>query len=178
MAIWQFRLDLIPANALRAKFGTIPVSIPQDLAEHFAWWSDVQPPVGLEARLDAILPKANSWSQEMLIWGDERGDTASICYDNNRKIEWIGFRVDVRQLSLSFVRSICRLAKELDCMLLTAKYHLIAPDDNVVLVAINQSTAKSYLDDPVSTLRSLKQNKGEIVQFPKKDKDKEGPPKE
>jgi hypothetical protein len=160
MAIWQFRLDLIPTSALRAKFGTAPTTVPHELAEDFAWWSDAQPPAGLEASIDVILPRANSWSTEMLIWGDERGDTASVCYNSNRKIEWIGFRVDVRRLSPTFVTSICRLAKELECMLLTGQYHLIAPDDQAVLAAINQSTAKNYLDAPVSTLLSLKPKEG------------------
>ena len=177
MAIWQFRLDLIPTGALRAKFGTVPISIPQELAEDFAWWSDVQPPAGFEARLDAILPKAKSWSEEMLIWGDERGDTASVCYDSNRKVEWIGFRVDVRELSLGFVRDICRLADELECVLLTAAYHLIVPNEQAVLAAINQSTAKNYLDDPVSALRSLKPTKGDIVQLPEKTKGNDTPHK-
>ena len=100
MATWQSRLDLIPTAALRARFGIVPISIPRELAEDFAWWSDMQPAAGFETRLDVILPRANSWSEEMLIWGDERGDTASVCYDGSRKVEWIGVRVDVRELSL------------------------------------------------------------------------------
>jgi len=177
MAIWQFRLDLIPTSALRAKYGSMPVSIPQELAENFSWWTDVQPPAGFEARIDAILPKANSWSESMGIWGDERGDTASACYDNNRKVEWIGFRVDVRELSLSFVRDICRLSGELECVLLTGAYHLIAPDEQTVLAAINRSTAQHYLEDPVTTLRSLKPSKSEIVQLPEKAEENGVPPK-
>jgi hypothetical protein len=176
MAIWQFRLDLIPTSALRAKYGVVPVSIPQELAEDFPWWSDVQPATGFEAGVDAILPKGNSWSEEMHIWGDERGDTASVCYDNNRKVEWIGFRVDVRELSPGFVRDICRLAAELECVLLTGAYHLIAPDEQTVLAAINRSTAKHYLEDPVATLRSLKPSKGEIVRLPEKAEENGVPP--
>src|SRR5881296_1881707 len=176
MAIWQFRLDLIPTSALRAKYGVVPVSIPQEQAENFPWWSEVQPPAGFEARLDAILPKANSWSESMHIWGDERGDTASVCYDNNRKVEWIGFRVDVRELSPGFVRDICRVSDEIKCMLLTGAYHLIAPDEQAVLAAINRSTARRYLEDPVTTLRSLKLSKGKIVRLPEETEENGVPP--
>jgi len=178
MAIWQFRLDLIPTSALHAKFDNIPTSIPQEMAEDFQWWSDVQPQAGLEARVDVILPKADSWSEDLLIWGDERGDKASVCYDKNRKVEWIGFRVDVRKLSLSFISDICRLSNELGCVLLTGTYNLIVPEEQTVLAAISRSTAQRYLEDPVKTLRSLKPSKDEITRPPTKTKENDVPPKD
>lgn len=177
MAIWQFRLDLIPTSAIRMKFGTVPVAIPQELAEDFDWWSEAQPPAGFETRLDDILPRANSWSDEMLIWGDERGDTAFVCFDSSRKVrvEWIGFRVDVRRLSPGFVRDICKLANEMGCVLMSARYHLMAADEQRVLAAIGRSTARKYLEDPVGTLLSQRPTDGEVIQFPEKDKGDGGP---
>jgi hypothetical protein len=162
MAIWQFRVYLIPTSSLRAKFGTLPESIPEEL-EDFPWWSQVQPPPGFEAGIDEILPKATSWSEDLLIWGDDQGDTAQIWYDRNRKVNEIGFRADVRRLSHQYISHICRLAKEWECMLLTTTYHLpelfhlIPPDDEAVLAALKWSTAKKFLDDPTGTLLSLKQ---------------------
>lgn len=170
MAIWQVKLRLIPTNALRAKFGTMPITIPQNLADD-SWSSDVQPRPGLEASIDTVLPRANSWSEDMLIWGDERGDAAIVCYDNDRKVEDIEFRVDVRRLSPALVGRICDLAKELECMLLlTRSGQLIAADDQALLAAIHHSTAKKYLNDPVSTLLDISSAKGEIVQLPEKTK--------
>ena len=177
MAIWQFRLDLVPRNALRSKFGLVPISIPQELAENFSWWSDIQPPSGFEARMGTILPEASSWSGEMRIWGDERGDTASVCYDSIRKIEWVGFRVDVRRLSLGFIREICRLASELECVLLTGTYQLVAPDEQNVLTAISRSRAKQYLEDPVTTLRSMKPTNCDVVRLPEEGLRTECPPR-
>lgn len=177
MAIWQFKLRLIPESAVRAKFGIVPISIPQEL-EDFAWWSDVQPPAGFETSIDAILPRTKSWSKEMLIWGNERSSAALVCYDSNRKIEDVEFRIDVGGLSLTFVRSICGLAKELDCMLLTGSNHLIASDDRAILAAIRKSTAKKYLDDPVSTLLGLEPTKSEIIQLPERAKENDVPPKD
>jgi hypothetical protein len=171
LAIWQFRLDLIPTSALRAKFHTVPISIPGQLAEDYGWWSEVQPSAGFEKDISSMLPEANSWSEEMLIWGDERGDTAAVCYDLNRKIEWIGFRIDVGTLSLALVRQLCKFAKDQECMLLTGSYHLIEPDEQAVLAAINHSTAKKFLSDPASTLLSLRPTKSEVVRLPKKTKE-------
>jgi hypothetical protein len=51
-------------------------------------------------------------------------------------------------------------------MFLTAAYELIAPDQPPVLAAINRSTAKKYLEDPVGTLRSLKPSQSDIIRLP------------
>ena len=169
MAIWQFRIDLIPRKAIRRIFGELPISLPEELAEEFLWWSDAQPPKGFEAWITVFLPEAQSWSQTMRIWGDERGDTGSVCYSNGDQVESVGFRIDVRQLSLAFVRNICELAVRLDCMLLTGTYHLLAPDDLTVLSSINSSTAQRYLNDPVSTLRELKRQSTDAIPFPRKE---------
>jgi hypothetical protein len=40
---------------------------------------------------------------------------------------------------------------------MTAEYDILAPDESMLLAALNHSTAKKYIDDPVSTLRSLRQ---------------------
>lgn len=158
MAIWQFKVLLIPESALREKFGAVPVSLTRELAEEFDWWKDRQPPREYQAAIDVMLREAKSWSPLMRIWGNERGDTAVVCYYEDEKslVEEIEFRIDVRQLSLSFVSSICAFARRLQCVLVTGENHLLAADESVMLAAINNSTAKRYLQDPVSTLRSLK----------------------
>lgn len=156
MAIWQFKVLVIPESALRGKFGTIPVSLTRDLAERFDWWSDCQPPIAFTVAIDTMLPEIKSWSRKMRIWGDERGDAAVVCYDDRKNVIEIEFRIDVRQVSLSFIRGICEFAKRLECVLVTNANHLLAPDESLVLAAINNSTAKKYLEDPVSMLRDLK----------------------
>jgi hypothetical protein len=38
---------------------------------------------------------------------------------------------------------------------MTAEYEILAPDEAMVLAAVNHSTAKRFVDDPVSTLLGL-----------------------
>jgi hypothetical protein len=52
MAIWQFRLNLIPEKVLLRRYEILPSVIPEDLAEDLPWWSDVQPPSGFERQID------------------------------------------------------------------------------------------------------------------------------
>ena len=159
MAIWQFRLVLIPEESLRVNCGSVPTSIAEDLAEDFSWWGAVQPPTGFEGQIDGILPKAVSWSDDMKMWGNEHSDTAWVGYDEGGRVEFIEFKIDVRNCSPDFTKDICRFAEELKCVLLTREYHLIKPDKVAVNDAINHSVARQFVKDPISTLRGLKSKK-------------------
>jgi hypothetical protein len=75
--------------------------------------------------------------------------------ESEKVVDDIGFRVDARTISPDLVRCICILAEYLGCALMTSDYEILAPDEAMVLSAINNSTAKKFVDDPVSTLQSL-----------------------
>ncbi|HEV7923807.1 MAG TPA: hypothetical protein VGR14_00520 [Verrucomicrobiae bacterium] len=170
MAIWQFGLDFIPHHVVRGKYEPLPVTLPKQMAEDYPWWADIQPPFGFEEWIDDVLARANALSQNMRMWGKEDGDSAFVCYDDNAKsrVTWIGFRVDVRQLSQAFVKSICMLGGRLECLLLTSTYHLLTPQEQEILGAINISVAMNYRKDPVSTLRSLKHTATQIIPLPQR----------
>jgi hypothetical protein len=68
MAIWQYKLILLPEEALLSKYEVLPLTIPMELAEDFGWWSEMQPASGLEDEIDLILPPTDSWSTSMRMW--------------------------------------------------------------------------------------------------------------
>ena len=161
MAIWQHRLILIPEAVLLRKYDVMSLSIPMELAEDFRWWGDVQPSLGLERKIDLILPKRKSWSESMSMWGSEAGDDSYICYVDDAKqvVEEISFRIDARAVSSDFVGEICRLARRLGCVLMTSEYEILAPDNSMVLTNLNNSTARRFVADPAATLKGLNQEK-------------------
>jgi hypothetical protein len=161
MAIWQYRLILLPEEALLRKSEVLPLTIPMELAEDFGWWSETQPASGLEDEIDLILPPKDSWSTSMRMWGRKHGDDAHVIYedDTKTKVIEIGFRIDASAISRDLVGRICTLAARLKCVLLTAGYKILLPDESMVLTAINDSTAKRFVDDPETTLRNLDQKK-------------------
>jgi len=142
---------------LLRRYEILPSVIPEGLDEETPWWSDVQPPSGFERQIDLILPQMKSWSESMRMWGTKGSDDAYVCYvdESEKVIEDIGFRGDARKISPDLVRRICTVAKHLGCVLMTSDYEILAPDEAMVLSAINNSTAKKFVDDPISTLRSL-----------------------
>jgi hypothetical protein len=168
MAIWQFKLEFAPTSTIRARTqGVLPAAISKDMADN-PFWSDIQPPQELEKWIDAILPRASSWSEEMDMWGDQDGDFASVCYTNEKKdrVEEISFRVDVRNISGDFVKAICSLARACGCVLITARHQVLQPDESVLGEAIQVSIAKRYLEDPVAALQSLEPS--ETIDLPPK----------
>jgi len=50
-------------------------------------------------------------------------------------------------------------ATDLGCVFMTSEYEILPPDESMVLANINHSTAKKFVDDPVSTLQGLDQQK-------------------
>jgi hypothetical protein len=159
MAIWQFRAILIPKGTLAKVFGSVPPAIPIALAEDFHWWSDAQPPTGFERQIDSFLPQIEPWSKDMRMWGYKDGDAAYVCYVDESKTvtQEIGFSVDARAVAAKFIDAICAFAKQLGCVLMTTEYAVLPPESAAVLSAIEQSTAKRFVYDPVSTLQNLDQ---------------------
>lgn len=167
MAIWQFRLGLVPKVSIHKKYECIPITLTKDVAEKTDWWSNINVQENIEFKISAILSEKKSWSETMRIWGDEQSDMASVYYDDNGKIEWIGFRVDARKNFSDLIKHICKLAIQLECILMTGDNQLIAPEVEEVVLAINTSKAGRFSEDPISALRSTKIKEGNIVSLPR-----------
>jgi|KBSMisStaDraftv2_1062788.scaffolds.fasta_scaffold82826_2 hypothetical protein len=157
MAIWQFRVILIPQVAAVAEFGLLPPAIPKELAEDLAWWSKCQPPTGFERHIDSIFPEKMSWSSSMRMWGDEDSNDAYVAYSDESKaiVEEVSFRIDARSLSSQVIGGICRFAKQLDCVLMPTSYEILQPDETSLRIRVENSNARKFVIDPEATLRSL-----------------------
>ena len=166
MAIWQFRLILLPEKALLSKYEILPLTIPEELVEDCLWWwSEVQPPKELQDKIGSILPPTASWSTSMLMWGENNANEACVVYadESLSQVEEICFSIDARTESQELIHRICRLAQELGCFFLRANYELLAPDAAMVLAALSTSTAMQFVRDPVTTLKNLDHRKFEKI---------------
>jgi hypothetical protein len=107
------------------------------------------------------------------MWGQKHGDDAYVLYvdESKSKVEEIAFRIDANAISQERVRQVCILARQLGCVLMTADYEILLPDESMVLATIQHSTAKKFVDDPVATLRKLGQPEMQKrFNYPMKDK--------
>lgn len=155
MSIWQFGILLLPEQMVRERFNPLPTILPRTIADDENWWENFQPPVEFWAVLDSILPEKASWSNQIRIWGDERADAVFIVLSEGGAIEEINVRIDVRNISMRFIRDVCALAKNLNSLMLSKESEVLFPEESRILLAIERSTAMRFLRDPVSTLRGL-----------------------
>ena len=165
MAIWQFKVFLIPQGAIRERFGHMPVTISTDAAQDFRWWAKRQPQ-GIEREISELLSETSRWGKDLRIWGDERSDSIVVCYedDDRKTIIEIEFCIDVRHLSSKFVTSTCELAKRFGCVLVHWQSgRVLMPDVDALLDAINRSRAKKFVEDPAGTLKNLPDGTAEAV---------------
>jgi hypothetical protein len=102
------------------------------------------------------------------MWGQRYGNDAYAIYvdEDLAKVEEISFRFDARDILPDLVHEICVLAKRLGCVLLTHAHEILLPCEADVLNAIGSPTAKSFVDDPVTTLKNLDTAKIEISLYP------------
>ncbi|NJO33474.1 MAG: hypothetical protein HC869_10335 [Rhodospirillales bacterium] len=170
MAIWQFKVFLLPEAKVHERLGGVPITIPADLVEDAQWWLTYQP-CGIETAIAKLLPEAPSWSAEMRMWGDEEGDAASAIYedDSHSKILEIEFRINVARLSDSLVAGICQLSEQFGCLLVSWRQcHVLRPKVPELMAAIERSKATKYVRDPISTLKALGHGEAEVSPLPKK----------
>ena len=144
MAIWQYKPMIVP---------------PGGRAVRGSWddcnWQSLQPLKGFESMLDAFVGETRSWSKEMRIWGEERGDAVVVCYSSGGEVETIGARVDAQKLDLKFVEALCDFASRISARFLDRQEREFAPNQADFLSALESSVAGRFVRDPEGTLRSL-----------------------
>ena len=75
-------------------------------------------------------------------------------------VEGMQIRVDVRNLSIPFIRDICALARDFGWVFASETGASIQPSPEAVLGAINQSPASAYVRNPDAFLaRATRDNK-------------------
>lgn len=151
MAVWQFVLDLIPSSAARVD-GVIAARMSRDQLDRIELSF---PPSAISAifeRVGMMLPENKSWSPGLRVWGDEKTDDVQIGI-RDAHIEDVQFRLNVADLRMPLVGSICLLARDFECVLVTRKGAILQPHTESVLRAITHSDAARFVANPEQVLR-------------------------
>ena len=164
MAVWQYRGELIPEFWLIEKHGVLPATLDDycmtedmdlDSLEDPTYWLESHVPVDVLDRVRAILPQANSWSKDALMFGDEKSTDLAIWY-HGKEIEMIYFRWDLRDPDLEVLAQIVRLAKRLGSVIVSGdRGTVVEADLGAVLRDVQASSAYRFCRDPEGFLRGL-----------------------
>jgi hypothetical protein len=154
MAAWQFDMHLLPAEAARRRYGATPLMIPRSDHDEGDWWKDQERLDNLPSEISKLLPTLSSWSNDLQRWGTEDGDRVDLlCH--GRVVVDILVRVDVRDLSHTFVAGVMDMARRHGWCVRLASGRVIAPSTTKVLAAIRDSDAFRFVRDPAGFLALL-----------------------
>ena len=143
MAIWQFKVEIIPdAEAGQREL------IPDDEWEQAGWWLNSPPPDEFLEELACLLPSHKSWSDDLSQWGDQQSDLVEV-WREGAKVESISARIDTRALNSEFVKALLEIANKWNCRLVYARYRKALPRDYMNLEkALLESPNFKVMRDP------------------------------
>lgn len=155
MAIWQVPIELVPAKwAEEHKFETDLLYGEYGFDTTCAWIEN-QPTKNLDAVFSLILPKAESWSEDLLVWGSDKQHDISVCHGDGI-IFSIGFRLDLRGNVTSLISALCDAAISLSCVLFVpGQKVMFKPNMFELKRYILNSNAARFVQDPERFLNDL-----------------------
>ncbi|RCR65968.1 hypothetical protein [Larkinella punicea] len=116
MAIWQYQLFVVPEEETNSYFGD-NLFINNNALNEINWWKYRQLSIDNFNNFKSFLPLKQSWSSDIILFGDESSNCIELLIDNNRIIE-ISIRIDVRNDYKEFVYALCDFAQTYGCVLL------------------------------------------------------------
>lgn len=183
MAVWQYKLTVIPRKAFLDKYSDLPEklfidyqgwnkywendSIKIDDDSTVNWWQGQNVYVeDIRHKVDSCLPRA-SWSDSIncLLWKTEKGDEdidCSISFNSTtHELEGFDFRVDLRNgnMSFKFLDMILELCLEKGFVLMNTNGALIEPQKEKVFEDIKKSNAFKSVSDPKAFFKEIREVK-------------------
>lgn len=148
MAVWQFDLHMIPRDAVIRMFSQVPTHLEMKRPQDVDWWIGSEIPIGdLRRRFSTLLPQAESWADNIEIWGKDDSDRIDLVAENET-VAGVFVRVDLRQPLRTFPAGLVAVARELGCVLLTEQCEILEPEEGALIDAIRKSPAARFVSNP------------------------------
>jgi hypothetical protein len=158
MAIWQFSVYLIPCSWAEEHEFDSESLFNKDEFSTKSIWDSVQLEDNFQERIERVLPKAESWSDELLLWGDQEKNDIQIWF-KERIDEGILVRIDLRKDPMIFIREIVQLAQYLDCAFFFPELRVISEStETKIIEAIRKSAPFKFVKDPYGFIEKISKN--------------------
>jgi len=152
MAIWQFDLLVIPRKQIQ-QYGCAE-KLDAGCYDQHEWWDNFVSVKDVVDRIDIVLKRKESWSKDILMWGAEDSNRIDLCVTENVVSELL-IRLDLRDISRSFLDEIVNLARDLSCVFCTDDWKIIDTDVELVIESLATSDAAHYVAGPEGFLEKL-----------------------
>jgi hypothetical protein len=161
VAIWQFKVLLIPASWLD-KGGSIDSLFEEDGYDVSIAWRHT-PIAELEETFSAVLPLGKSWSAELASWGKEQGDDIQLWRKRGR-VSSLGVRFDLRSPNMAFFQSIVEIAGKFPlAILVPSSRRMVESNLKSLLRAAAESDAAHFVVDPQSFLSRMEASNAKAI---------------
>jgi hypothetical protein len=146
MALWQFTLDLIPAQAARVQ-GVEAIRLDPEQLDRITLGLSGDEEPELFDMLGKLMAERKGWTTKLRFYGDEESNDAQVSFDDTKVVN-VQFRLDVYDLSLPLIGGICALARRFSCVLVCrAGGAVIQPSCEAILREVLQSPAARFVRD-------------------------------
>ena len=132
MAIWQFTCNIIPVKT-NSK-GT-------SQSELVSWQEESMPVYEID-----FLERKNSWSPQIVQYGEVDGTCIEFFYENDKLIEII-CRLDLRTITRKVFIQVLEYVKSIDAVFFIDNKSYL-PEEDIVLTLIKNSTAYQFCRNP------------------------------
>ncbi len=155
MAVWQFKLELIPKKWAEDNNHDIKSIYRDDGYDTSIPWKDNQPIKDPAYLIDNLLPAVKSKFHDLKYWGDEKKSDAAIFYEEEMVVG-ITIRLDMRVDLLHLLPKIIEIANDLDCMIyLPNESKIINSNIFELNAAAKESNAMKFINNPEDFLANI-----------------------
>jgi hypothetical protein len=149
MAIWQWKIYLIPKQAILKHFSVTPSYIEEEWFYSINWgegnFSDE-----LQQYFDSVMERTydSSASENVLSW-EKYDENEVILVMEDKQVSMVGIQIDTTKIDIDFVESLVMFGKENDFLFWELEStKLIEPEITTFLNELKNSRAMSFTSKP------------------------------
>ncbi|WP_457279039.1 hypothetical protein [Polaromonas sp. P5_D5] len=155
MALWQFKVELIPRQWLDAGGDVASLFTEEGCDASIAWLGYSDPK--LIEHLGLLLPGSKSWHNECLCWGSDKTEDIQL-WREGTAVSSLAVRFDLRAPNDALFVAISQLAQDFElAILVPGIQHVIPCDTESLLAYAKQSEATRFVKDPHAFLSRIEE---------------------
>lgn len=118
MSIWQHQIFILPKEELDSFFSN-SYSLTIEDFDNINWWRyRIITLKEIKYTFSKLLPKEKSWSEDLIVFGDENSNCFKVFLEEEIPIE-LSARIDLRDINYEFIDLLISFAKKKDLVFLS-----------------------------------------------------------
>lgn len=155
MAVWQIPIALVPTKWAEQHDFVTDLLYEKEGFDTTCAWIENQPTENLDSIFSLILPKTESWADDLFIWGSEKKHDINV-WNEEGIITSIELRLDLREDITSIMIAFCEASTFLNCVLFIPGQHVMfKPNVFELKQCIMKSNAAKFVKHPQKFFNDL-----------------------